>query len=344
MQTIDVVKQFQKEGYQRAVVNGLYVDVLLQFKEACTYVVVVFDCNHLNNLTLEKYESIMRAIRSSIYSYEFNQIHTLHVLCTNEPNQTKELIGAFGEHWIVDLKEQRLLIYENQLADFSDAKQIIERTLSETEEDIIEQKRQEKIKYIKENICTIGLVLINIIIFLLVEITGSTMNTEHMVECGALSMDRIGEKFWQYRLFSSMFLHFGIEHLGSNLLMLAVMGSYIEKRMGRKAFLAMYFGAGIIGNIASLYYYINSGMSNVVTAGASGAVFGMIGALLYLIIKNRGRLAGLSYGQIAVILLLSYYQGLVDTQVNMVAHYAGFVGGFILSIILGFLNLSERKA
>ena len=64
MQTIDVVKQFQKEGYQRAVVNGLYVDVLLQFKEACTYVVVVFDCNHLNNLTLEKYESIMRAIRS----------------------------------------------------------------------------------------------------------------------------------------------------------------------------------------------------------------------------------------------------------------------------------------
>ena len=80
----------------------------------------------------------------------------------------------------------------------------------------------------------------------------------------------------------------------------------------------------------------------VVGAGASGAVFGVVGGLLYIVVVNRGRLEDLSTHQLVVMVLFSLYSGFVRNGVNNVAHIAGLVIGIVLAII--FYKRPERPA
>lgn len=341
MQTENLVRQFQEVGYKRAIVNGAYVDVLLQIQQQCTYVVVMMDCTHLKDLTVEKYESILRAIRKSLYNYDFQQVQMLQVLCTDQPEQLREHLSVFGEHWIVDLVEERLLIYENQTAEFSNAREIIEQAFVK-EQMLEEQKMQRNITYIKENICTILLVCLNILVFLWVEYTGSSLDLEHMANCGALYTEKIGKGFWYYQLVTSMFLHFGIEHLAGNMFMLLALGQYVEKRVGKLFYLTIYFGAGLIGNLAELFDMLQNESQVVVAAGASGAVYGIVGALFYLVIRNRGRLADLPLRNIVFLTIIGVCNIMINPNINY-AHVGGLIGGFLLTGILFHLAGKEEK-
>lgn len=341
MRTENLVRQFQEAGYKRAIVNGAYVDVLLQIEPQCTHVVILIDCIHLRNLTVEKYESIVRAIRKSLYNYDFQQVQMLQVLCTDEPEQEKEYLSVFGEHWIVDLEEERLLIYENQIAEFSNAREIIEQAF--LKEEMLGQERiKEKKTYMKENICTIVLVLLNILVFLWVEITGSSLDVEHIANSGALYTESIGHGFWYYQLVTSMFLHFGIEHLAGNMFMLLALGQYVEKRIGKMFYLTIYFGAGLIGNLAEIFDMLQNQGQIVVAAGASGAVYGIVGALLYLVIRNHGRMADLPFRNIILLTIFGVCNVMLSPNVNY-AHVGGLIGGFILTGILCLLTGKEEK-
>ena len=80
---------------------------------------------------------------------------------------------------------------------------------------------------------TAGLILLNILVFLIVEFTGSSQNTMHMLDCGAAFTPMIIQGGEYYRLFTCMFLHFGIEHLLNNMLVLFVLGSRLEQAIGK---------------------------------------------------------------------------------------------------------------
>lgn len=341
MRTENLIRQFQSAGYKRAIVNGAYVDVLLQIQPQCTYVVVVIDCAGLMDLNLQKYENILRAIRKSIYNYDFPQIQMLQVLCTRQPEQIKEYLSVFGEHWIVNLEEEQLLIYENQTPEFSNAREVIEQAFLR-EELLAEQRVQEKRKYIKENICTILLVCLNILVFLWVEFTGSSMDVEHIAASGALCTDSIGHGFWYYQLITSMFLHFGMEHLAGNMFMLLALGQYVEKRVGRFFYLTIYFGAGLIGNLAEIFDMLQNQGQIVVAAGASGAVYGIVGALFYLVIRNHGRLADLPFRNIILLTIFGICNVMISPDVNY-AHIGGLIGGFVLTGILCLLTGKEER-
>lgn len=340
MRTENLVKQFQAAGYKRAIVNGAFVDVLLQIQPQCTHVVVLIDCIHLKDLTVEKYENIVRAIRKSIYNYDFQQIQMLQVLCTNQPEQEKEYLSVFGEHWIVDLEEERLFIYEDQIAEFSNAREIIEQAFLR-EEMLEEEKIRARKNYIKENICTILLVLLNIFVFLWVEFTGSSQDVEHIANSGALCTQSIGHGFWYYQLVTSMFLHFGMEHLAGNMFMLLALGQYVEKRVGKLFYLTIYFGAGLIGNLAEIFDMLQNQGQIVVAAGASGAVYGIVGALLYLVIRNHGKMADLPLRNIILLTIFGVCNVMISSNVNY-AHVGGLIGGFILTGILCLLTGKEE--
>jgi len=98
---------------------------------------------------------------------------------------------------------------------------------------------------------------------------------------------------------------------------------------------------GVGANIVSLYAEAKKSMQ-VVGAGASGAVFGVVGGLLYIVVVNRGRLEDLSTHQLVVMVLFSLYSGFVRNGVNNVAHIAGLVIGIVLAII--FYKRPERPA
>ena len=151
---------------------------------------------------------------------------------------------------------------------------------------------------------TAGLILLNILVFLIVEFTGSSQNTMHMLDCGAAYTPMIIQGGEYYRLFTCMFLHFGIEHLLNNMLVLFVLGSRLEQAIGKIKFLLIYLIGGVLGNVISLLIELRT-QDFAVSAGASGAVFAVMGAMIYIVIRNKGWLGDLSMRQILVMAALA---------------------------------------
>ena len=162
---------------------------------------------------------------------------------------------------------------------------------------------------------TAGLILLNILVFLIVEFTGSSQNTMHMLDCGAAFTPMIIQGGEYYRLFTCMFLHFGIEHLLNNMLVLFVLGSRLEQVIGKIKFLLIYLIGGVFGNVISLLIELRT-QDFAVSAGASGAVFAVMGAMIYIVIRNKGWLGDLSMRQILVMAAFSLYFGFASTGVD----------------------------
>ena len=188
---------------------------------------------------------------------------------------------------------------------------------------------------------TAVLLLLNIIIFIVTDFTGGTDNTIHMLECGAAYPPFILENGEYYRLFTCMFLHFGIEHLANNMLVLFVLGQRLEPVVGKIRFLLIYFLGGIGGNLISLIFDIKGG-NYAVSAGASGAVFAVMGAMIWVVIRNRGRLQDISTRQMLVMAAFSLYFGFASSGVDNAAHVGGMICGILLAVVLYHPRSSKR--
>lgn len=184
-----------------------------------------------------------------------------------------------------------------------------------------------------EAICTVALIVINIAVFLILTVFGDTEDAVFMLGHGAMYEPYIIEGHEYYRIFTCLFLHFGITHLLNNMVMLGALGWNLELEIGKIRFLVIYFGSGIAGNIVSLFYDISIAQPSV-SAGASGAIFGLMGALVYVVIANRGRLGRLSGRGMLIMVALSLYFGLTSSGVDNLAHIGGLAAGFLLAVIL----------
>ena len=110
-------------------------------------------------------------------------------------------------------------------------------------------------------------------------------------------------------------------------------GDRLERLIGKWRYLIIYFGAGLCGNLLSLRVTQGKGTLTV-SAGASGAIFGVFGALLWVIIANRGRVEELNIRGIVIMIALSLYYGFTSTGVDNWCHVGGLISGFFLSLLL----------
>lgn len=184
-----------------------------------------------------------------------------------------------------------------------------------------------------EAVCTTGLIVINTAVFLILSVFGQTEDAYFMLQHGAMYESLVIDMHQYYRILTSIFLHFGIQHLLNNMVMLGALGWNLEREIGKVRFLIIYFVSGIAGNILSMYLNIIHDVQ-VVSAGASGAIFGLMGALVYVVIANRGRLGRLSGRGMLILVFLSLYFGLTSSGVDNWAHIGGLISGFILAVIL----------
>ena len=194
----------------------------------------------------------------------------------------------------------------------------------------------------KRQKCTMILIAVNVILFLALSFHGMTEDAEYMLEHGAMYVPYILEGNEYYRLFTSMFLHFGIDHLVNNMVMLGAIGFNLEYEIGKIKFLIIYFVSGLAGNILSAYGDIMIG-EYAVSAGASGAVFGIIGALLYVVIRNRGRIGTISGRGLVLMVALSLYYGFTSAGVDNLAHIGGLLTGFLLGMFLYWKRNGKRR-
>ena len=181
--------------------------------------------------------------------------------------------------------------------------------------------------------CTTGLIVINVLVFFLLSLRGDTESGYFMLQYGAMYEPLVTEGHEYYRLITSLFLHFGIQHLLNNMVMLGALGYQLENEIGRIKFLLIYFISGIGGNLCSLYWNVSHG-EQVISAGASGAIFGLMGALLYIVAVNRGRLGRLSGRGMLIMVALSLYFGLTSSGVDNPAHIGGLICGILITVLL----------
>lgn len=184
-----------------------------------------------------------------------------------------------------------------------------------------------------EAVCTTVIIVINVAVFLILSLFGNTEDAVFMLQHGAMYEPMVTQQHEFYRIFTSMFLHFGITHLLNNMVLLGALGWNLELEIGKIRFLIIYLVSGIGGNLLSLYFGI-SAETYAVSAGASGAIFGLMGALLYVVIANRGRLGRLSGRGMLFMVVLSLYFGFTSSGVDNWAHIGGLITGFVMAVIL----------
>ena len=186
------------------------------------------------------------------------------------------------------------------------------------------------------------LIAVNILYFFWLEFHGSTENAAFMVEHGAMYVPLVVREGEYYRLLTAVFMHFGISHLVNNMVILFVLGDNLERALGKVKYLVFYLICGVGANVFSMVVSIRE-YELAVSAGASGAIFGVIGGLLYVVIRNRGRLEDLSTRQLALFVACSLYFGFTSTGIDNAAHVGGLVLGFLLAAIF-YGNPGRREA
>ena len=184
-----------------------------------------------------------------------------------------------------------------------------------------------KYRYCGVNLC---LAAVQAVIFELCVLTGSRWYL--WGRCGTDLVLRDGQ-YW--RLLTSVFLHADIRHLGSNLLVQILLGNPVERNIGHVKYLALYLLSGIGGNIVSVLYDSALGV-NTYSVGASGAVFGVIGVLILLIVKGRKKLRRGSslLARAAFAVFFSIYSGFRNPYTDNAAHLGGLAAGVLLGLLL----------
>ena len=188
---------------------------------------------------------------------------------------------------------------------------------------------------------SIGLTIINIILFLLCTFTGNLLYNK-----GGLSPYSFFEKGEYYRVLTCMFLHVDIEHLVSNMLLLCGLGAMIEKGVGHITYAVAYFITGFGANIASLWYKLYVGHYDALSVGASGAISGLLGVLLVVALLPGVYMPSATPMRILVVIGFSIYNDMQQTGVDVAGHIGGILCGIVFAtLVFGVLRkgFSQKK-
>lgn len=158
-----------------------------------------------------------------------------------------------------------------------------------------------------------------------------------------------------WRLFSSMFIHIGLMHLLINMWALYILGSYAEFYFGRLFYVALYFLSGIMGSLATTWWNLPAAEAMLrqdlpqqlpaISAGASGAIMGLGGALLIAAWRPRPDLAAharLNLRMLITLLLINLAIGLLIPNIDNAAHLGGAITGAMLAWLFTFSYSTQR--
>ncbi len=178
------------------------------------------------------------------------------------------------------------------------------------------------------------LVAINVAMFLVLMITGGATDSVNLYRWGAKFGPAIQAGDW-FRLIYPIVLHAGLFHIAANTFALVIFGPRLELEFGRVAFLATYAVAGVCGVAAS--YLVSPALS----VGASGAIFGIVGAYGIYLVCNRkefGAAVNPLIVNLAIVIVINIVFGLIATGIDQGAH----VGGLIAGAAMGYF-VSPRR-
>ena len=175
---------------------------------------------------------------------------------------------------------------------------------------------------------SITLVSINCIVFILCQFMGQILYSRG---CSGVQGIVIEQEY--LRLIYAIFLHWNVEHLFNNMILLLFMGSMLEKAIGHISYTILFFISGILGNIFSVLVKMSHN-DWAVSVGASGAVFGLTGLLLAIVLVIRYKVQDITPAKVAIMIGLSLYSGFRGANIDNAAHVGGLLAGFLLGLFI----------
>lgn len=259
----------------------------------------------------------------------YSDVSVMHIILSQQDEDVEMLEAGGVNFWIVDLRTGRLMIYENQPEDYASLRGVIEKGLMDSGKQTEMGRSPGRWSYSLKNLpfVTIAIALVNIVVFILCEIIGSTENIDFMVKAGALNYELVFQNGEYYRMFSSMFLHFGFEHIVNNMFSLYIVGEKVENWLGHLRFVCVYLISGFGASVVSLIYHMLMN-DNTISAGASGAIYGIFGAMIVMLVAMRNENNDISMSRIGIVVALLIL-GSIQEEVDFAAHIGGFVVGLI---------------
>ncbi len=198
-------------------------------------------------------------------------------------------------------------------------------------------KKYEKVFKPKKIIITKILILLCIVMYLVTLFISDDFN-EALVLLGANNRGLVlNGGVW--RLIASAFLHGNLLHLVVNMYSLWIIGSQVETYIGRWKFLFIYILSALMGNLMSMVFLGDYNMS----IGASGAIFGLMGSLLYFGYHYRLYLSSALTTQIIPIIVLNLVLGFMVSGIDNAAHIGGLIGGYFATMIVGIKYKSKKS-
>lgn len=181
-------------------------------------------------------------------------------------------------------------------------------------------------------VVSIILVALNVFVFILCKLGGDLL-----YDMGVLDAYHVLIKKEYGRILWAMFLHSDMNHIFNNMLILFFLGSMIEKEVGHIRYMLLYFLSGIGGNLISLWAKV---MNNEMAAslGASGAVFGLDGVLLAMVLLSDREMENVTMPRVVLMIAYSLYSGFRGSNIDNAAHVGGLLTGFFIAGIMCILQ------
>lgn len=336
-----------KENYTPIVVTGAKDEIWLE-NQAGPYKIIRINSNYIHNneqfdFDLFKMKSIIKQIKKKTMSFKIPTLNILLDINDRVDIIPEKNIESLKLDLNKDVTKNKILkdLFPNLSKELINSKDGLDLVVNVTKDinkkTAKENKVFEQIFSPKKIIVTKALIVINILVFIAMYLFGKgSTNTATLINFGANSGPLVanGEI---YRLLTSTFLHIGLIHLLFNMYALYIIGSQLENFLGKKKFLIVYLVSAISGSLLSAV------LSNNISAGANGAIFGLLGSLLYFGYHYRVYLGNVLIKQIVPLIILNIALGFLFPGVDNASHIGGLFGGLLITMTLG-INEKATKS
>lgn len=328
-----------EENYSPIVVNGVKDEIWLQNQEG-PYKIIRINANYIHNkeqyeFDILKLRNVMRQVKRKTLSWSMNALNIL--LDVNEDvhlEENKNIASVALKNGAL-IKSKKVLdlfpdINHKMLLNEKGLDLMIDVTNDINKKTDRENKVYESIFKPKKIVVTNILIFLNVLIFFVVfALSNANLNILNLLRYGALNSILVQNgEIW--RLITAGFLHGGIFHLLFNMYSLYIIGTQIENFVGKWKFLLIYFCSMITASLMSCVISPNS-----VSVGASGAIFGLLGALVYFGYHYRLYLGSVLRNQIIPLIIFNLLLGFMVSGIDNAAHIGGLIGGLLISMALG---------
>lgn len=335
------------ENYTPIVVKGVKDEIWLENLEG-PYRIIRINSNYIHNEEQYKFDmfktkKVMEQIRKKTLSLSVNTLNILLNVADNvdfdDKNKNISSIRVNDVNEMVN-DENILEIFpklKNKLIKDKEGIELIVNVTNDINAKTVRDNETfSKIFERKNVIITPMLIFICVIMFILMYIFGNgSENTGTLLLFGA-NLRVLVQNGQVWRLLTSVFLHIGIAHLIVNMYSLYVIGSQLEGFLGKVKYLLVFLISGITGSLLSVV------MHESISAGASGAIFGLLGSLLYFGYHYRLYLGTVLKTQIIPIILFNLLISFIFPGIDAYAHIGGLVGGYLATMALGVPGKSNK--